>query len=211
MTINRYNFTGSKFNLDLKKAFLTILVLFSLAGIISGQGHDSIRYWVGRIVDGDTIIERELDPIWVFPGREGRSRRLEARFWRYVYKVKKVYPYAKLANELLQKYEPQYFKLESKRERRKLMKQIEDELLAEYKDDLKKMSLSEGRILIKLIDRETSRTSYMLIKEFRGGFSAFFWQTIARLFKNDLKSEYDPEGEDRLTEEIVRMIENGQI
>ena len=73
------------------------------------------------------------------------------------------------------------------------------------------MTISEGRILIKLIDRETGRTSYSIIRDFRGEFSAFFWQTIAKIFRNDLKSEYDPFGEDRLIEEVVRLIEEGQI
>ena len=89
------------------------------------------------------------------------------------------------------------------------MKEVEQQLLDEYKDDIKKLTISEGRILLKLIDREARRTSYTLIKEFRGGVSAFFWQSIARLFGGDLKVEYDPYGEDRVLEHIVMLIEIG--
>ena len=166
---------------------------------------------MGLILGGDTIIERQLKEIWVYPRRNFKSKKHERKFWRYVYKVKKVYPYAKTANELLKKYEPDYISLETNKERRKLMDRIEDELLGQYKEDLKKMTISEGRILIKLIDRETGRTSYKIIKDFRGGFSAFFWQSLARFFGNDLKSEFDAYGEDRLIDEIVQMIEMGLI
>lgn len=172
---------------------------------------DTTHQWIGWVENGDTIIKKRLKEIWVYPGMNSMSQRQQRRFWRYVYKIKKVYPYARRANELLKEYEPEYSKLVSRREQRKMMKEIERQLLDEYKDDLKKFTLSEGRLLIKLIDRETGRTSYSLIKDFRGSFSAFFWQTIARLFKNDLKSEYNPEGEDRIIEEVIRMIENGQL
>ena len=92
-----------------------------------------------------------------------------------------------------------------------LMKKIEDELLSRYKNELKKMSISDGRVLIKLIDRETGRTSYSIIKEFRGSFAAAFWQGIARIFRNNLKDEYDPYGEDALIEQIVTLIEFGYL
>ena len=89
------------------------------------------------------------------------------------------------------------------------MKQVEKELLDEYEDDLKKLTITQGRILIKLVDRETGATSYELVKELRGSFSAFFWQAFARIFGSTLKAEYDPYGEDRLIEEIVLLIDNG--
>lgn len=91
------------------------------------------------------------------------------------------------------------------------MKQVEQELLVEFEDDLKQLTITQGRILIKLVDRETGSTSYELVKELRGTFSAFFWQTLARLFGSNLKSVYDPYGEDRLIEEIIFLIDRGQL
>jgi hypothetical protein len=169
------------------------------------------NYRIGKSAEGDTMLVDHLKAVFVFASREGNTKKREADFWKYVYKVQKVYPYAKRANELLKQYEPEYLSLKKQSDRRKLVKKIEDQLLDEYKDDMKKMTISEGRILIKLIDRETGRTSYSLIKDFRGGFSAVFWQSLAKIFGNDLKSEYDPAGEDRVIEEIVRMIESGEI
>lgn len=192
------------------KKLLAILSLVLLAGISKGQ-YDSTKIMIGWIENGDTIIEQQLKEIWVFPGMNSMSKRQKRRFWREVYRIKKVYPYAKKANHLLEIYEPEYNSLESKHDKKRLMKKIENELLAEHKKDLKKMSIKDGRVLIKLIDRETGHTSYNLIRDFRGEFAAFFWQAIAKIFKNDLKSEYDPEGEDRLIEEVVRLIEAGQI
>lgn len=81
----------------------------------------------------------------------------------------------------------------------------------DFGTELKKLTITQGRILLKLIDRETGDTSYELLKELRGSISAVFWQTIARIFGSDLKSQYDPKGDDFLIERVVKLIETGQI
>ena len=128
-----------------------------------------------------------------------------------IYNVKKAYPWAKLAGEKLAQVEEHMIALETEKEQREYMKVVEKELLKDYKEDLKKLTITQGRILIKLVDRETGDTSYELVRELRGKISAVFWQALARLFGSNLKSEYDPDGEDRLIEEIVILIENGQL
>ena len=196
----------------MRKEKLLILIIGLLFGSIQnviGQKQDD--FMMGIIKDGDTIIHKNLIEITVLPEKEFKNARHERRYNRFVQKVKKVYPYARIAGDMLNEYEPKYFALESETERREMMKQLERQLLDEYKDDLKRMTISEGRLLLKLIDRETSRTSYTLIKEFRGGVSATFWQGLARLFGSNLKSEYEPQGEDRVLEEIVTLIEVGYL
>ncbi|MFW5822144.1 MAG: DUF4294 domain-containing protein [Tangfeifania sp.] len=193
-----------------KYGLLTLFVLLTLPAVWA-QKKDSTDFMIGIVEGEDTVIHKNIKEVWVMPPRKFESRRHERRYNRYVHKVKKVLPYAKEAGRLLEKYEPVYFALEKQSDRRKLMKNLEDELMSQYKDELKKMTISEGRILLKLIDRETSRTSFRLLKDFRGGFSAFFWQGIARLFGSDLKAEYDPEGEDRMLEEIVTLVEVGYL
>jgi len=84
-------------------------------------------------------------------------------------------------------------------------------MFAKYEDDLKKLTMTQGRILLKLVDREIGNTSYNLVKEYRGSISAAFWQGIARLFGSNMKAEYDPKGEDAEIEEIVQLIEAGII
>ena len=190
-----------------------IVVLFfvsAFAHCANAQKADS-PFMLGIIKDGDTIIHKKIPEIVVIPQHDFKNPRQERRYNRYILKVKKVYPYAKLAGELLRKYEPEYLALDNDRDRRKMMKNLEKQLLDEYKDDLKRMTISEGYILIKLIDRETLKTSYSLIKDFRGGVPAVFWQGIARIFGSNLKTEYDPYGEDSLLEEIVTLIEIGYL
>ncbi len=91
------------------------------------------------------------------------------------------------------------------------MKEQEQLLREEFEDDIRHLTIRQGRLLIKLIDRETDKTSYELIKELKGSFSAFFWQTVARFFGENLKDQYDPAQEDKYIEEIVHRIENGQL
>ncbi len=188
--------------------YILILLLFPVI-CLRAQEKDSARFMIGIVQGNDTLIHKDLKEVIVFPRK--MSRREERRYSRYVEKVKKVYPLALEARELLKKYEPQYYALDNHHDRRKLMKNLERELLAAHKEELKKWSLSDGRILLKLINRETERTPYSIIKDFRGDVSAIFWQGIARLFKNDLKDGYEPEGEDKWLEEIVVMIELGYL
>jgi len=191
------------------KKGLFILILFTISEILYAQKQDSAKLVMGIIEGNDTIITVKVKEIWIYPERKFSSKRQQRYYSRYVAKVKKVYPLALEAKILLQKYEPQYYALESQRDRRKLMKNLEKELLDQHKEELKKWSISDGKMLLKLINRETDRTAYSLIQDFRGDVSAMFWQGIARLFKNNLKDEYKPDDEDKLLEEIVRKIESG--
>jgi hypothetical protein len=116
-----------------------------------------------------------------------------------------------MAKNKLDKMEKEFLELETEKERKKYIKTIEKQLMDEFGNELKKLTITQGRLLLKLIDRETGSTSYILLQELRGNFSAVFWQAIARLFGSNLKSEYDPQGEDRIIERIVLLIEHDQI
>ncbi len=166
---------------------------------------------IARIVDGDTVITYNLPEYMVSAKLPRKLRSMARKNSRLVYNVKKVYPYAKLAGIKLNEYEVMLRNAKTDAERRRLMKQAEEELKEEFEDDLRKLTFKQGLILIKLVDRETGNSSYVLIQELRGNFVAFFWQTFARIFGYNLKTEYDPEGEDREIEEIVVMIENGEL
>ena len=95
--------------------------------------------------------------------------------------------------------------------RKAYMKTVEKELKAEFEELLKDLSMTQGKILLKLIDRETGNTSYELVKDLRGGFQAFMWQSVARLFGSNMKSEYDPNGEDVMIERAIKLVEAGQF
>ena len=171
------------------------------------QEKDSIRVVVGTVEHGDTLLHSDIEEITVFGKKSRKKKRLLRKYGRLEAKVRKVYPLAKTASEKLREFNDFYLELKTEREQKRLFKRIEKELMGEYEETIKKMTLSEGRILIRLIDRETGDTSYEIIKEFRGGFSAFFWQSIARIFGNDLKDHYDPRERDRVIELIIHKIE----
>lgn len=169
------------------------------------------EYLPGIILGVDTLPHYSLDEIYVFPKSQFRNHNEEQQYWRLVMRVKKVLPYAKEAAILLKKYEADVPSSARARERRRYVKKAEDELMNKYGPVMRKMSISDGRVLIKLIDRETNKISYDLIYELKGGIPAVFWQGIARIFGNNLKSEYDPLGEDKQIEHIIRLIELGLI
>ena len=207
----RFRFTFARSMKDVRKyvGILFFLVL-SIPGL-KGQVEDSSKIGIGYVIGNDTIIHRDIREVWVYPRREFRNPRLERQYYRLIQRVKKVYPYARKASELLAQYEPEFERLQTDRQKRKLINKVEEQLMDRYKEEFKKMSISDGKVLIKLIDRQTGKTGYDIIKEFKGGFSAVFWQGVARLFRNNLKDEYDPFGEDILIEEIVKLIEMGYL
>lgn len=133
------------------------------------------------------------------------------RYRRQIYNVKKAYPYAKIARHRLRNLDSKLAEISSKKERKTFVKEAEKEIMSEFEDELRKLTIKQGIILVKLIDREVGQTSYEVVKEIRGGFTAFFWQGVARFFGNDLKMQYDPNGEDRVTEDIIMAIEQGFI
>ncbi|WP_423129287.1 DUF4294 domain-containing protein [Gaoshiqia sp. Z1-71] len=190
---------------------ILIVIFFNLVLVFGGytQQKDSLHYLEAIREDGDTLPHHQLEPITVYPRNKFKSRRMEQQYWKLAMRVKKVYPYAQKAAEIMKQYEAGFLATNDPKQRKKFVKLAEKQLFDEYGPQLKKLSVSEGRILIKLIDRETKRTSYELIKDLKGGVTAFFWQGVARLFGNDLKAEYDPIVEDRLIEEIIFYIEIG--
>jgi len=185
-----------------------LLFIFSLS--LFSQEKDRIIVF-GKIYDGDTIPTVNLKSVSVFTLKEIKSKRQQRRLNKFIRNIKIAYPYAKLAGIKLREYEQLLLAAETDKERKQLMKQAEKELKEEYSDDLRNMTFSQGKILIKLVHRETGNTSFELVQELRGKFTAFFWQTFARIFGFNLKAGYDPEGEDREIEAIVRLIEAGEL
>lgn len=149
--------------------------------------------------------------IHILPVRTYARRRDMRRYARLVRAVRKVYPIAQEAKREMALMEQELERLPSKRDRELYIKGIQKMIIKQYTPVLKKMTIYEGRVLLKLIDRETEYTAYEIVREFRGGFVAGFWQAMARLFGNNLKLEYDPEGNDRLLDQIVRAYEEGRL
>ena len=203
------------------RRILVIFVLSCCSGILFAQDTvffdpDTIdikdfEVIKGVVLDGKKVPHSVIRAVQVFPRREFENKRQARRYGRLVRNLKKVYPYAKLAKQRLYDMEVHLMTLESDRGKRKYINRVEEELKEEFEDDLRQMTFTQGRLLIKLIDRETGETTYKWIKELKGSFSAFFWQAIARVFGSNLKTEFDTCGEDRVIDEILIMIEMGMI
>lgn len=200
------------------KRLLLILTLSLLATLgkpfgVSGQQLQVIRENLkgGRItgydiIKGDTVAEVTILTVPVFTKPKDMRQ-----YQKLVNNVKKVYPYAKDAKFFYEGLVAQLALTESEKEREKITDDLEKELVKRYTPVLERMTRSQGLVLIKLIDREVNRTAFQLLEDYRSKFSARFWNTIARLFKANLKAGYDPEGEDALIEQIIILYEAGLL
>ena len=180
---------------------------------LSSTDNPKLNVVYGQINGNDTLLivylpEVDIDLLSryyeIYGTRQGR---------RLVNNVRKVYPYAKIAGDKMKEYDALLADVQSHSERQRLMKQAEQEISDQYTEELKKLTFSQGAILIRLIDRETGNTSYQVVKELRGRVRAFFYQGFARIWGYNLKTEYNPRTnpEDDEIETIITLLERGQI
>jgi hypothetical protein len=161
--------------------------------------------------NGISLPEIDIKEV-VIIGRPSTAKKFPFyRYQRLIYNLKKVYPYSQVVKARLGAINEELEKIPGERERKKYLRQVEKDVFGEYEDDVRDMTITQGRLLIKLIDRETLNTSYDLIRQYRGTFSAAFWQSIARIFGTNLKEEYDPYGEDAVMEIILNEIKSGNL
>lgn len=195
--------------------YIILITLLSLTAVTSvfcqTVDPDDITVMRAKIIDNDTMPHVMLKQVVILPPLEFESKKEYVKYTKLVRNIKKVYPYSKEAARIFADVHNTLDTLDDKRARRKFVDAKDDELQSKYGDELKRLTLSQGRLLIKLVDRETGFSSYEIIKELKGSFSAFMWQQIARMFGSSLKTEFDAEGEDKYIDRIVIMIENGMI
>lgn len=163
------------------------------------------------IYKGDTIPSITLPDVYIFKPLKFRNDKERKEYYRLVYNVKKTFPISQEINRtIIETYE--YLEtLPNEKIRQKHIKRVEKGLKEQYTARMKKLSFAQGKLLIKLVDRQSNQTSYELVKAFMGPFKAGLYQTFAGLFGASLKKQYDPEGEDRMIERIVLQVQNGQL
>lgn len=210
--MKKFNYIFSK-----KVFFFISLFFFMVFSIqkIKAQENDNLTdengtLLPGIILEGDTFAIIQLETVQIISNMKFASVKQRENWERLRYNVKKAYPFAIIASARLREYENILQQLPNDNTREIYMKIAEDKLKKEFEGQLKELTIKQGRILIKLIDRETGRTSYQLVKQLRGSFSAFMWQGLASIFGSSLKSEYDGKGEDLLIETAISQIEAGQ-
>lgn len=161
--------------------------------------------------DDEEIMTMDMNAVYVFPQLTFKNRKQAEKYMRLVTNVKKTLPLAKEARQMLIETTEYLETLPTKKEKDEHIKRVEDDIFRTYKPKMKKLTYSQGKLLIKLIDRECNSSSYDMIRAFMGPVRAGFWQVFAWGFGASLKKEYDAEGVDRLTERVVLMVEAGQI
>lgn len=192
---------------------IVLLTLFAFSLCCVAQEKTNIGgYLVPMCVyEGDTIPCGQIPTVYIFKPLKFKNKREQMEYYKLVRNVKKVYPIALEINKtIIETYE--YLQtLPNEKARQRHIKRVEKGLKKQYTPRMKKLSFAQGKLLIKLVDRQSNQTSFELVKAFMGPFKAGFYQTFAALFGASLKKEYDPEGEDRLTERVVLLVENGQL
>lgn len=172
----------------------------------------AVAKW-GYVVDakGDTIYKVIMNNIIVYPEEKFRNKEEEEIYWRNVRDVRKTLPYAKLINRTLQETYEYIETFPTQQEKEDYLKRFEKEVFNQYKPEMKKLTKNQGKILIKLVNRETNQKSYYIIKAFMGTFRAGFWQTFGRFFGVNMKDGYSPGSnrKDAMLERICVRIEQG--
>lgn len=192
-----------------------VCVLSSVCNTASAQDSVPVEFG-GRVLsayveNGDTIPYEHIFEVVIVPRRTFRNERELRAYRRMIANLKKVYPYAQEAKRLLREMDSVYEGLDSRAAKARYASQMERKLNRQFEKQIRNLTYSQGRMLIKLINRETGRTTYDIIKQFRGGLSAGFWQIIAKMFGSDLKSGFDPVEEDRILNELIILYEHGQL
>lgn len=203
---------------SLKYSFLMLLLCsFSIA-----HGQNQLRVLKGNpatvevmtpcvVENGDTMPCYKLPNIMVFPPMKFKNKKEEKFYWRTVRDVKRVLPLAEYIKSVVKETNDTLMKLPTKKERDRYMRGFEKELYAREEDKFKQLTLNQGKLLIRIIDREFEMTSYELIKAYRGGFRAGFYQMFAGIFGASLKSEYGSNKNDEIIERIIILVQNGQL
>ncbi|MFA6200962.1 MAG: DUF4294 domain-containing protein [Bacteroidales bacterium] len=195
------------------KKISLIVLLFALPIIVNAQEIKKTRIVTfATIYNGDTIPMSYLQEVIISGFIEPLTEAEKAKYYKLIRNVKKTYPYAKQAGKLLESYNV-VMKGMNASQRKDMLKKAEKEIDSKFSANLKKLTMTQGVILIRLIDRETGSDSYTLVKELRGSFRAFFYQALGKLFGYNLRSKYNPQTneEDRIIERIIYGIETNRI
>ena len=158
------------------------------------------------VYNGDTLIYREFDAVYVSGKMSAKQREAQRKWTRLRNAVYVTYPYAIHASAVINEINSNLPKMANEKDRKNYIKSKEAALKKQFADPITSLSVYQGKVLMKLINRQTKNNCYELIKEYKGGLSAKFWQTLAWIFSSSLKQEYDPKGEDAEMEEIVKEV-----
>ena len=193
--------------------FKILVVLFLLMCFATPHAQADEVQLMAQVRCGDTIPVVFLREVYVYPPLRFKSKKQERFYWRTVRDVKKTLPYAQLIAREMQFTDSVLATMPLKKEQQAYMNKYERQLFKKYEKSFRGMTARQGFMLMKLVDRQCDQTSSEVNKYYKGGFVAFFWQGIARLFGNNLKVEFDAEmnEEDKIVNRIITLVEAGQL
>lgn len=191
-------------------AFLLVPRISAQSNPAASQQGDTI---LNLAVIRDSVYVYQMEEIIIKAKYSHKHIRNVQQYQKLERKVKKVYPYSLILKQRIMQLEQELATVEKRKDQKKKIDEAEKKLFDEFEAIVWKMSMSEGRILVKLIDRELGRSSFQLIKDYKGSFKAYFWQSLALIFGNNLDVQYDATNkfEDRQIENIIQRIEGGEI
>ena len=163
------------------------------------------------IENGDTLFIGYIRDVYIYPPIVFKNRKQEQFYWRTVRDVKKALPYARIVSSEIARVNRDLYYLPSDAERKKYLKTFEKEAFRKYEGGLRKLTVNQGKMLLKLIDRECEINTYDLIKAYKGNVPAFFWNVVAHFWGSDLKMDYDGGDKDRIVERVVTLVDAGQL
>lgn len=198
----------------LRRYAVAICFLGTMIVPTKGQDTDRSQSYVlmKKIIEnGDTIWVGQLHTFYVFPPLKFKNKEQEQFYWRTVRDVKKVLPYARIASVEITKLNKELFALPNDKARKKHIRDFQKRMFDQHEKILRKMTINQGRMLMKLIDREHDMNTFEIIEAYKGKFPAFFWNTVAKFFGSDLKSEYDGSDKDNIIERVIVLVDSEQI
>ena len=165
-----------------------------------------------KIIDGDTVYVETLRPSRCYSRLPRQKSKEWRKYYRLVHNFARTYPYALASKRILLSVDSTMVAEGMKRGKKdKYVNQVQKELFKVFEEPMRSMTVSQGALLMKLIDREVGKTSFKIIKDYKNGIAAGFWQGIAKMFGSDMKKPYDPDGDDKQTEELVKLWEEGEF
>ena len=196
------------------KSLLTAALLLAALHPAASQRRkdDHPLYMYYMVEDGDTVYLDTIQPAWIFPKGSKVNNAEWRKYCKLVYNFNKVYPYALLGKKLSEEVDLTIAEQHLKRRKRdKYINDVQWQLLHDFEDAVRHMTISQGQLLVRLVDRELGKTPYAVVQDYKSKAAAGFWQGIAKLFGQNLKNRYDPEGEDKQTEFLVQLWERGEF
>lgn len=200
------------------KYYLFIIACLAVSGVSAQdqQTPAAVAYPYTKLMErvienGDTLYVDYIRDVYIYPPLVFSNKKQEQFYWRTVRDVKKALPYARLVSSEISRVNADLFKLPNDQERKKYLKEFEKTAFKRYEKELKNLTINQGKMLLKLIDRECEINTYDLIKAYKGNVPAFFWNAVASIFGSSLKAEYDGKDKDRIVERVITLVDAGQL